>query len=138
MIQRIQTVWLLLVVILLALTFKLEFYSGTNATTNTLQKLFASENVLISVITIAVLFCAGAAIFLYKKRSNQLMLCIAGILVELLLIFLYWQKTSMYVAGSGTYALWAIIHPINILLFLLATKAINKDEKMVQDSDRLR
>ena len=136
MIQRIQSVWLLLAATCAFLSFKLPFYSGTNAKAQPSYELNASETVLLALTTIVVGVLASFIIFLFKNRIAQLRLCVAGILVEAILIFLYYREVQTFT--SGTYSLWAILHSVIVICFFLAAKAINKDEKLIKDSDRLR
>ncbi|MFM2358583.1 MAG: hypothetical protein RLY16_576 [Bacteroidota bacterium] len=137
MIQRIQSVWLLVAGILALLTLILPTYSGGVANTNTYQELTArNAGFFILFITVLIAVLAFVAIGMFKNRSMQLKLCIVGIVAEALVFFLYYQKSTAFV--QGTYALGAILHPIIILLFVLAGKGINNDEKLIRDSDRLR
>ena len=136
MIQRIQSVWLLLAATCAFLSFKLPFYSGTNAKGAPSYELNASETVIIALTTIVVGVLAAFIIFLFKNRTAQLRLCVLGILLEAVLIFLYYREVQTFT--GGTYSLWAILHSIIVILFFLAAKAINKDEKLIKDSDRLR
>jgi Domain of unknown function (DUF4293) len=62
-----------------------------------------------------------------------------GIVLEVLLIFVYYQTiTSKFVAGQGAYSLTSALHAAIILFFILAARNINKDEKLIKESDRLR
>ncbi len=135
MIQRIQSVWLLLAATCAFLSFKLPFYSGPNALVP-FHELNASENTLLTITTVVVGILAGGIIFLYKNRTAQLRLCVLGIVLEALLIFLYYRELSNFT--GGTYSLWALLHSVIVILFVLAAKGINKDEKLIKDSDRLR
>ena len=137
MIQRIQSVWLLIAGVLALLTLILPTYSGGVANTNTYQELTArNAGFFILFITVLIAVLAFVAIGMFKNRSMQLKLCIVGIVAEALVFFLYYQKSTAF--AQGTYALGAILHPIIILLFVLAGKGINSDEKLIRDSDRLR
>jgi hypothetical protein len=136
MIQRLQTLWLLLAAACAFATFKFPYYSGTNAKNIADQELTASGNFLILLITIVVGGLALFTISLYKKRRMQMLLCILGILLEAVLIFLYYSESKTYI--RGTLAFTAILHGCIVFLFFIAAKAINKDEKLVKDSDRLR
>lgn len=98
--------------------------------------LTAGANFLISIATIAVGTLALVNIFLFKQRTLQLRLCVLGILLEALLIFLYYRQVQTYT--TGTYSLTAILHAIIVFSFFLAAKGINKDAKLIKDSDRLR
>ncbi len=136
MIQRIQSVWLLLAAVCIGLTVKLPYYSGTNAKGVASYELNAREDFLLFTVTIITTLLALLIIFFYKKRPLQLRLCVLGIALEALLIFLYYRQVSTFTLG--TYSLWSILHAVAVILFFLAARAINKDEKLIKDSDRLR
>jgi Domain of unknown function (DUF4293) len=136
MIQRIQSIWLLLAAVAASLTFKFEYYSGINLQHPTLYKINATENIPILLLTVAVSALALVTIFLFKKRKLQLRLCIFGILLEALLIFLYYNQIKTYT--DGTLSLWSILHGIIVLFFFMAARSINKDERLIKDSNRLR
>ena len=136
MIQRIQSLWLLLASACAFASFKFPYYSGTNAKGLSPYELNAAENFLLLVTTAIVGGLALFTIFLFKKRTLQLRLCVLGILLEAILIFLYYREVKTFTLG--TYSLTAILHSIIVLAFVLAARAINKDEKLVKYSDRLR
>ena len=136
MIQRIQSLWLLLAAACAFAGFKFPYYSGTKLNDVALYELNATSTILLMVTTIAVGVLALINIFLYKKRPLQLRLCVLGILLEALLIFLYYRETTAFV--QGTYSLTSILHSVIVLAFVLAARGINKDEKLIKTSDRLR
>jgi len=137
MIQRIQTIWLLLAGVAAFLTLKLPYYVGIQDPTIPYHELTGiTGGTLIMLVTITVTVVAVVAIGLYKNRITQLRLAVVGIVLEALLIFLYYRQVAAFT--EGTYALTAILHMCTVLFFVLAARAINKDEKMVKDSDRLR
>jgi Domain of unknown function (DUF4293) len=137
MLQRIQTIWLLLAGVAAMLSIKLPFYSGIQEPTipyNELNGLTGGIILLLVTITIAVV--AFVTIFLYKNRTIQLRLCVVAIILEALLIFLYYRQIAIYT--KGTPALTSILHMCILLFFVLAARGISKDEKLIKDSDRLR
>ena len=136
MIQRIQSVWLLLASACAFVSFKFSYYSGTNAKGLSPYELKANENFLLVITTVAVGALALFTIFLFKKRGLQLRLCVLGILLDALLIFLYYREVKTFT--QGTYSLTAILHSIIVISFFLAARGIYKDDKVVKDSDRLR
>ena len=136
MIQRIQTLWLLLAAACAFAGFKFSYYSGTKINDTALHELNATSTLLLMITTIAVGVLALITIFLYKKRQLQLRLCVLGILLEAVLIFLYYRETTTFTLG--TYSLTSILHSIIVLAFVLAARGINKDEKLIKTSDRLR
>ena len=136
MIQRIQSLWLLLAAACAFAGFKFPYYTGNKLNDTALYELNATSTLLLMVTTIAVGVLALINIFLYKKRSLQLRLCVLGILLEAVLIFLYYRETTTFTLG--TYSLTAILHSIIVLAFVLAARGINKDSKLLKESDRLR
>lgn len=136
MIQRIQTVWLLLAAACAIASFKFSYYTGTNAKGLSPYELKANENFLLLLTTAVVAGLALITIFLFKKRALQIRLSVLGILLEALLIFLYYREVRTFT--QGTYSLTAILHSIIVISFFLAARGIVKDQKMVKDSDRLR
>ena len=136
MIQRIQSLWLLLAAACAFAGFKFPYYSGSKLNDITLHELTGTANILLMITTIVVGGLALITIFLFKNRTLQLRLCVLGILLEALLIFLYYREVETFV--QGTYALTAILHSVIVLSFVLAARGIKKDSKLVKDSDRLR
>lgn len=139
MIQRIQSVWLLLASIAAFSTLKLSFYSGNMVDANqvkTFTSLTAVTNLLILVLTVVVAVAAFIAIFLYKNRSLQLRITLAAAIIAFLDIFLYYQQTRKF--AEGNYDLTAVLTLVVPILLLLAARGISKDQKLVKSLDRLR
>ena len=86
MIQRIQSLWLLLASAAAFASYKFPYYSGTSQKGVADHQLNATENFLLIVVTGIIAVLALFLIFLFKKRALQLRLCLLGILLEALLI----------------------------------------------------
>jgi hypothetical protein len=138
MIQRIQSVWLLLASACAFLSLKLPFYSGTNKDGTASYKLMGTENYYLMLLTISIGVLALIIIFLYKTRKIQIRLCVLGIMLELLLIFLYYMQVRTFLEGTGTYALSSLLHSCVVFFYYLAIRGISKDSKIIRDSNRLR
>lgn len=136
MIQRMQSVWLLVASMASFLTLKLSFYSGTLLSDNLYHALNGTQNLTVMIPTIAMGIVSLIAIFLFKNRSTQVKLCIVGILIDLLLVYLYFVHTKDF--ATGEYAITAILHLVIIAALVLAARGINKDEKLIRDSNRFR
>jgi hypothetical protein len=136
MIQRIQSIWLLLATLCSAATLQFSFYSGTNAKGEASYLLTAKETGLLLITTLLIIGVCAATLFLFKKRALQLKLCLGTVVLQLILIILYYLQTRTF--STGTFSLTSLLGLFVILFLLLAAKAINKDEKMVKNSDRLR
>ena len=136
MIQRVQTLWMLLAAIAAFLTLKFLFYGGILIADNTYHPLLATDNFLILILTSA--FGTGILIniFLYKNRSIQSRIILIAILLECLIIFLYIKQTDKY--STGNYSLWSALHILIIIFLIFAARGIYKDSKLIKDSNRLR
>lgn len=136
MLQRIQTIWLLLAAACAFLSFQFPFYTGTNAELIPTSVLDGKATIPIILVTAAVGIVALICIFLYKNRKLQLRLTVLCIALEALLIFLYYSQAKTYTAG--TYALTALLQGCIVFFLFLAARGINHDEKIIRDSNRLR
>lgn len=97
---------------------------------------------------IGVALIALIAIFLYKNRQLQVKFVASGLLlvtiyVAFLLFFkidgLEKQIAALYSTPVVNYNKISISFPIlQLLLFILAQRAIRKDDRIVRSSDRLR
>ena len=161
MIQRIQTIYLLIVVALgITLCFvpvlqlvtpeeanELRIYelgaSGLNLITNEdCQPVVNLQGLWGLLVTTALIpLLALVDIFLYKKRLLQARLNIFTILLCLgyygvLAIYVWLAKMSL---GVDWHILpWAAIPLVCFVLTLMATRAILKDEALVRAADRIR
>jgi hypothetical protein len=141
MLQRLQSIWLLLAAICAFLTIKYSFYSGNVETPGqpaSFQYLTASFNIWILIITIALVCIAGIDIFLYKNRKLQGRLAILGIILSIGNIFLYLKEIHRFVENQGSHTITAIFVFAIPVLFFLAARGIYKDQKLVKSLDRLR
>lgn len=136
MIQRIQSIWFLLASVSAFLTLKLPFYIGTTKENVKSYQLTGTENFYLAILTIVIGTLAFAIIFLFKKRKRQVRYAVFGILLELILIFLYYLQVKKFI--EGTYALSALLHSCVIFFFFLALRGIGKDINVIKASDRLR
>lgn len=138
MIQRRQTLWLLLATVAALLSFMFPFVTGKGIIKGIEadKVLKADSSFLLLILTGASLILSAAIIFLYKDRKLQMRLCLAGLLVAILIIILY--ITEMSKMTKTTLALFCVL-PFAILAgYFLAWKDIRKDEKLVKSLDKLR
>ncbi len=136
MIQRIQSIWLLLASACAFATLYLSYYTGTKTGEGAVQELIGRSTLPLMITTVAVGILALITIFLFKNRNLQLRLCFLGILLEAVLIFLYYLEVKTF--STGEYSLTALLHSIIVLAFVIAARGISKDNKLVKGSDRLR
>jgi uncharacterized membrane-anchored protein len=141
MIQRLQSVWLLLAAAAAFCSLRFSFYSGNMVAANQAKSwvnLTAQSNLLLLILTAGVGIAALITIFLYKNRKQQSGLTWITFLVSVINLVLYFVQVQKFVPGEGNYnltALFAIIVPV---FLLLAIRGIRKDSKLVKSLDRLR
>lgn len=141
MIQRIQTIWLLLAAIGGFLLTRAPLFAGAFAG-EVVKKHYAPESLLLLTVAIIAALSALVAVFLFKNRSAQTKLTIAGILASVAFIALEVARAEDFGKSSGvlkmTY-MWGALLPIAmIVFFILAAVNIRKDERLVKSLNRLR
>jgi hypothetical protein len=140
MIQRQQTLWLLLATTAGILSFMFPFVTGTELVEKTtMQKpaeIDAGSRFFILLLTIASIAISTITIFLFKNRKQQQWLCLLGVLMSGLLIFLYILEMNKLI--KPTLALFCILPFAMLVGYFLAFRNIRKDEKLVKSLDKLR
>ena len=136
MLQRIQTVYLLLSAIVSAgLIFVFHLW-----TTNENIKLFAIDELLYFGLFLGSALLSVISIFLFKTRKSQFVLGRLNIILNFILLGLFVNQ-SLNLSGETNVSEKGIgmLLPIFSIVFLaLANKAIKKDEDLVKSVDRLR
>jgi glucan phosphoethanolaminetransferase (alkaline phosphatase superfamily) len=157
MLQRIQTVYLVIAFIAISLLFsrlpiaEFTLINVGNIPLNVIssyqnpdlsQDVYTNINVLPLMITIAVLLILIiASIILYGNRPLQLKITMFAFLLNVVLIIvMFFTSDNMQnqLNTQANYKFGAILPLISLVLIILASKAIRKDERLVKGSDRLR
>lgn len=140
MLQRLQTVWLLLVAVLAFVSLKVSFFSGNILVENVkqFQNFTAMSNMLIMILTVGVGIASLITIFLFKDRKLQIKISFAVLAVAVLNIVLYYLQTKNYVPEEWTFDISSLITIAIPFLLFLAIRGIYQDEKLVKSVDRLR
>jgi hypothetical protein len=139
MLQRKQSLWMLLAAACAVLTIKLPFFTGFTIDTALGKqpgKITASSNIPLLILTVLLVVVMLVNIFNYKNRKLQLRITIGLILVSLLDIFLFYQATKSI--SDGTFALSSVLALAIPLLLIMAARGISKDQKLIKNADRLR
>ena len=144
MIQRIQTIYLILAAVISGgLTFVFSLWTNVEKIIFYAIDAFASNDLLIKLIP--VLFAVSAllsliTIFLFKNRKMQFVLGRLNILTNLFLLGLLIYQ-SLNLSGETVVSekgIGLVLPIIVIFLLAIANKAIKKDEDLVKSVDRLR
>lgn len=136
MIQRIQSVWLLLAAIAVFFTIRLPFYSGTDSVDLVYRNLTGTTNIIVLILSSALGTCILVAIFMFRHRPIQVRLIWISIIAECLIIYLYYRQTTFF--AEGGFSLWSALHPAILILLIMALRGIYRDAKLIKESNRLR
>jgi hypothetical protein len=155
MLQRIQTVYLLIVTILTGLMLFLPLAEILNDGGDVLtmysyglvnqasDKSGVIYSTLPMAIMIAIIFTISAiSIFLYKNRIRQMRFCVFNILLMVgllgLILFYYLSVKKDIGVSHHTFRLPVVLPIINIVLTFQAFRGIRRDELLVRSYERLR
>lgn len=142
MLQRIQSLWLLLAGLIMAATFKIALFSGNivrEGTPSQFENLTAGSSILLAILVAISALLSLFIIFQYKNRKSQIKLILINLLVAIVAVILFYQQTQLFVPGESSPFFLALIFPvISIFFLILALRGINKDEKLIKSLDRLR
>lgn len=155
MIQRIQSIYLLVAGLVIAALFIFPLVHGVyvNGQPETImvtgvfkdvngQSTHTETFIPLIIGTVLVALMPLAVIFLYKNRRKQINLCYG--LMVVIIAFSYWVSQTVKAAiGDATmsmsnYGIGIILLSLSLLLIVIAQKSIQRDEKLVRSADRLR
>lgn len=139
MIQRIQSIYLLLAAIASSTLFGLPFVTATAQPEGLLQDgaFDISDHLGLMILTVLIAVVAVGTIFLYKNRVLQMNLGKLNIvLLVALLGFAAWLYSSIQV--DTNFGAGLVVPIVVFVLTFLANRSIYKDERLVRSADRLR
>lgn len=153
MIQRIQTIYLLVTTILTGLMIKLPFLmlmatdgrefilNGKGVIQQVTGALVYPAQPIVVYIIITLLLVV-TSIFMFKKRTLQIRLVVYNMILMVgfyaLLWFFYTQFANAFDVNKPQYAIAITFPLINMVLLYLALNAIRRDESLIKAMDRLR
>ncbi|NVJ88304.1 MAG: DUF4293 domain-containing protein [Flavobacteriaceae bacterium] len=143
MIQRIQSIYLLLTTLLSGVIIFVFNLWKTSTNNIYVVDLFNEEELSLKVIPVMFFLTsilAFVTIFLYKNRKLQFVIGRIIILINLFLLglLIYLSLNLSGEAAVSEKGIGMFIPVLAILLIVLANKAIKKDEDLVKSVDRLR
>ena len=147
-IQRIQSVYLLIAVILMvifaffpALSFQLGDKTVLYGALESGRAGLMHINPLLLTLIILISVLALIDIFQFKNLQRQMTVCFVDIIIGLAMLIAICIQ-AFYVGNRDGWTVtwqWYLLLPIFSIVFLmLAHKAMSRDKKMLRDSDRLR
>lgn len=156
MIQRIQTLYLFIASLVLALMFLFPvagyygemhtfmFYvQGVKNMVPDAGEIFHSYFTLpILFFMVSIIIIAFTSIFLFKNRIKQLRLIKLNIFLNIILIIgifiIYSRMIQSAIKVTEVFKTSAFFPVISLIFFVLAYRAVKRDEKLVRSADRLR
>lgn len=155
MIQRIQSVYLLLAGVAGVLMFFFPLASYTIADLKVIFGLVMKEGasdmdpalfigqwpVVLALMVLADIILVFSIIFLYRKRNPQGKLTMIAVLFTMLIIILeFWlsDRLSGHLNTQVRYEPATFMPVISLLFLMMAYRGIRKDDKLVRSADRLR
>lgn len=150
MIQRKQSLWLLLAALISACVFLLNVLSITYVSPADLKIIHQGVSLLeysyyLPVVVALMVIMPLFTIFLYKNRKKQVMFAVLSILLNIAFVALFLISVDSFKNAHQppiqemSYGAGAFLPVASVILLVMAITGINKDEKMVRASyDRLR
>jgi drug/metabolite transporter (DMT)-like permease len=136
MIQRIQTLWLLLASICAFASVKLPFYFGSLEVPGPTVTITPYDHFMLLVFVIATALMGLVSIFLFSNRSLQIKMCIVGLVLSLANLMHYFLFMKNF--KTGGLSLYSILSFLVPVFFILAIRSIYKDQKLLKSLDPLR
>ena len=154
MIQRIQSLYLLLAAVVIGLVFFFPFaellvnkeflfsfkYRGLYQLKDG-QEVLSVASIPLATLFSIILLISLITIFLYKKRGLQMRLCIINILLSigsLGVVYYYIAVAFSEFDAIVHYKIFALMPIISAILTYLAYRGVRKDELLIISMDRIR
>jgi Domain of unknown function (DUF4293) len=137
MIQRIQTVYLLLAALAVILFLFVPF--GVITRNNEMLVLKGRMYVVLIIIVALIASIALTSIFLFKNRTVQLRVVLANCILSAIFIGFMIFGVVMHILNDEYKPQPGVILPLFVFIFnFLAHRSIKHDENLVRSMDRLR
>ena len=147
-IQRIQSLYLLIAVILMvvfaffpALTFELADKTVLYGALETGRADNLHINPLLFTLIALISFLAIVDIFLYKNLQRQMTVCFVDIIIGLAMLIAIGVQAFVVGNREGwtvSWQLYVLLPVLSIIFLMMAHKAMSRDKKKLRDADRLR
>ncbi len=153
MLQRVQSIYLALIVISCALLFfvPIAFFSTKelgiltiNIFGGNIAEIKTPNTMYLAILNFVILTFTATIIFLYKNRKLQIQLLMINMLLALGFIAMLYSlvfsniEAMDEIMGEINYKIGAFLPLLNIILIIITSRKVRKDEAMVKSADRLR
>jgi hypothetical protein len=139
MIQRQQSLWLVLSTVCGLLSYKLPFYTGTTIINNKPAgaDLDAGSTFFLLVLTGASIILSVITVFMFKDRKIQFRLALGGVFLSILILVIYFIEIRKFINPSSL-SLSCLLVFAMLAGYIMAARGIRRDEKLVKSLDKLR
>lgn len=146
MIQRIQSLWLLLSAAALMVMYKMPVYSVV-LQNDSIRNLMAGESMILAILGGAITLLPLVAIFFFKNRLLQKKLIVFQLLGIIVFLIILWSVSESFVESgesnnlqvkSQQFKIGVIMPVVSFVFSILAYRGIRHDEKLIKSVDRLR
>lgn len=143
MIQRVQTVWLLLSLACCVLLFFIPVWESSSSASGGMDEIGAYSHLFLLPFAVLLVISHLVTIFLFGKRKLQMKFCSVNILLYLvffvLALFFIQQENNVFANFRVTeFKSGALLPWIGIFFNVMARRGIRKDEELIRSMDRLR
>lgn len=145
MLQRKQSLWLFIAVLLNAgvLLFDLYRWHDVVNGVDTKFELRVTNEYPMLLMVLVMSLLPLVTMFLYKQRKRQIRMTVINIIAvcsfnAMMLAKISAKAKLIPAVATGTYWIGAVLPAISLLFLIMAILGIRKDEKLVQSMDRLR
>ena len=137
MLQRPQTLWITLAIILAVLMFEFPFATGKILDEpGQIVNLDAGSSMLLIVVTLLSVILSGATILSYTNLRKQKSFCWIGILISVVLCLIYLREWNSM--QEATLTMTSVIPMAIPICLLLAWLGMDRDQKLIRKMGRTR
>lgn len=142
MIQRIQSLYLLLTTLLSGVLYFIPLFELPAAAPETAPRMFMiGSNALLLTLCAAIGISSFIVIFIYKNRPFQLKACrliLIFIFILIALLFYTSDTISSSLDQKVVFKIGTYLPMLQVIFVFLAHRGIKKDDQLVKSADRLR
>lgn len=137
MLQRPQTLWIVLSILAAVSTFEFPFALVQNGTTpDQLPNIDAGSSPLLIILTLLSVLLSGITVMSYSNLTKQKSFCWIGIMLGVILCLVYLREWKSQAATTLTStSILPLIIPISLWL---AWIGMNRDQKLIRKLGRTR
>ena len=131
MIQRIQSIYLLIALISMSLfSFKVSIYSFDG------RAFFALDDSKIFILAISGALLVAIGLFMFSKRKLQMKLTRIAGLIQIIICIRLFVLFNAFEADLNNTSLLILV--FNLIALIMAYRSIKKDDELVRSIDRIR